>query len=442
MEAVANPVDSDRQVQLILDLSESADLLAAAAAAAPADAGAIGRLRADWPPDLVAAALTQAALRRRAVAKFGADSSWMFFTATGLEQSSRAEVAAHRARRLRDALHANALVADLCCGIGADMLAFARAGLRVIAVDRDPLTAAVAALNARRGGLEDMVQVRCADVTAVDFLAGLHAVDGMDGIDGVDAVFVDPARRSGGRRTFNPAAYSPPLDFVHQLAARFPRTAAKVAPGIPHDTAPAGAETEWVSWRGGLKEAVIWYDVPDGPGRRATVLPSGATLSSHDQGDDQPPVGPVGAYLYEPDDAVIRAGLVASIVAVVAGGRLLDPHIAYVTGDDAVDTPLASCFQVHESFAFNIKTLRARLRDHDAGILEIKVRGLDIDPDALRRQLKPSGKATRTVLLARVGANGALAVIATRRPADLQNWGPESKLGTDLPPNFSSTPQF
>ncbi len=155
------------------------------------------RLRRTHPPALVSAALGQARLRQRAVAKFGAeDAGRMFFTPYGVEQSTRASVAAYRAECLRAAGARS--VADLCCGIGGDAIAFARAGIRVLAVDRDPATCAAARANADALGLADLIEVREADVTEVDTA-------------GYDAVFVDPARRSSRRgRIFDPEAYSPP----------------------------------------------------------------------------------------------------------------------------------------------------------------------------------------------------------------------------------------
>ncbi|WP_425573624.1 SAM-dependent methyltransferase, partial [Streptomyces globosus] len=139
------------------------------------------RLRRDHPAPLVSAALGQARLRQRAVAKFGAEDAFrMYFTPGGAEMATRASVAAYRAGRLA-ALGVRS-VADLCCGIGGDALALARRGIRVLAVDRDPLTAAVARANAEALGLAGLVEVREEDVAAVD-------------TSGYDAVFVDPARR-------------------------------------------------------------------------------------------------------------------------------------------------------------------------------------------------------------------------------------------------------
>lgn len=167
------------------------------------------RLRRTHPAALVSAALGQARLRQRAVAKFGAEDAYrMFFTPNGVEQATRTSVAAHRARRFAEAGGVRR-VADLCCGIGGDAIALARAGIGVLAVDRDPLTAEVARANAAALGLDGLIEVRCADVADID-------------TSPYDAVFVDPARRGGRGRIFDPEAYSPPLSWATGAALAAP----------------------------------------------------------------------------------------------------------------------------------------------------------------------------------------------------------------------------
>ncbi|MFE3633387.1 methyltransferase domain-containing protein [Streptomyces sp. NPDC059168] len=348
------------------------------------------RLRRDHPAELVSAALGQARLRQRAVAKFGAeDAARMFFTPNGVEQSTRTSVATHRAERLR-ASGARS-VADLCCGIGGDAVAFARAGLRVLAVDRDPLTCAAARANADALGLAGLIEVREADVTEVDTA-------------GYDAVFVDPARRSGGRgRIFDPEAYSPPLSWAVSAALGAPRGLLKIAPGIPHETIPAEATAEWVSDGGDVKEAVLWFGPDVTPGaRRATLLPAGAGIHvTPDTMLPDPGVRPVGRYLYEPDGAVIRAHLVAE-VAEDLGGGLIDPTIAYVTSDELRPTPYAAAYEITDRLPFNVKKLRALLRERGVGTLTVKKRGSAVEPEELRRKVKPQGPHSATVFLTRV----------------------------------------
>ncbi|MGB9994795.1 THUMP-like domain-containing protein [Streptomyces pseudogriseolus] len=346
------------------------------------------RLRRDHPAELVSAALGQARLRQRAVAKFGAeDAARMFFTPNGVEQSTRRSVAAYRAERLRAAGVRS--VADLCCGIGGDAIALARAGIRVLAVDRDPQTAAAARANAEALGLANLIEVREADVTEVD-------------TSGYDAVFVDPARRSSKRgRIFDPEAYSPPLSWAVSTALAASRAAAlKIAPGIPHEAVPAEAEAEWISDGGDVKEAVLWFGTAPGT-IRATLLPGPHTLVS--RGLPDPEVRPVGRYLYEPDGAVVRSHLVAEVAETLDGG-LIDPTIAYVTTDTLTPTPYATAYEITDRLPFNLKKLKALLREREVGVLTVKKRGSAVEPEELRRKAlpKPHGTASVTVFLTRV----------------------------------------
>jgi THUMP domain-like/Methyltransferase domain len=353
----------------------------------------VANLRRRYDADLVTAAVTQASLRQRAVAKFGTDAERMYFTADGLEQATRATVATHRARRIASVLP-EATVIDLGCGIGGDLVAMARAGLRVTGVERDPLAAAVARANLSALGLSGQLVVGAAESAATA---------------SYDVVFADPARRADGRRVFDLHAYSPPWSFVTGLLAG--TACVKVAPGIPHDAVPSGVEAEWVSDAGEVKEAALWSGaLSSGVGRRATLLPSGTTVTAADA--VEPETGPAGRYLYEPDGAVIRAGLVTAVCGAV-GGRLLDPRIAYVTADQLVRTELATAYEVLEQLPHTEKVLRRWVREHAVGTLEIKKRGVDLDPSVLRRRLAPKGSGSATLIVTRVGRDAV--VYAVRR---------------------------
>ncbi|MCX5361382.1 class I SAM-dependent methyltransferase [Streptomyces sp. NBC_00124] len=355
---------------------------------APADELAVAtRLRREHPAELVSAALGQARLRQRAAVKFGAeDAGRMFFTPNGVEQSTRASVATYRAQRLRELGVTS--VADLCSGIGGDAIALARAGIRVLAVDHDPLTAAAARANADALGLAGLIEVREADVTDIDTAP-------------YDAVFVDPARRSSKRgRIFDPEAYSPPLSWAIDTALKAPHAALKIAPGIPHETVPAEAEAEWISDGGDVKEAVLWFGTAPGA-VRATLLPGPRTLLGRGLAD--PEVRPVGRYLYEPDGAVIRAHLVAEVAEDLEGG-LVDATIAYVTADELRATAYATAYEITDQLPFSVKKLKALLRERGVGILTVKKRGSAVEPEELRKKVlpKPYGAKSATVFLTRV----------------------------------------
>jgi hypothetical protein len=208
--------------------------------------------------------------------------------------------------------------------------------------------------------------------------------------------FLDPARRDGHGRVFDPAAMTPPWDVVARYLTR--PAVVKTLPGIPHRLLPEGVEAQWVSDGGDLVEACLWGSGLATAPRRATALPSGAELIGF---GDPGEVGEVGAWLHEPDDSVIRAGLVGEL-ATRMGGRLVDPHLAYVTTDDQAHDPLARSFRVVEELPFREKPMRAALVARDVGTLTIKKRGVDVVPEQMVKRLRLKGSQTATVILARI----------------------------------------
>ncbi|HEX5994496.1 MAG TPA: class I SAM-dependent methyltransferase [Jiangellales bacterium] len=359
------------------------------------------RLRRSHPPALVAAALTQARLRLRARAKFDPDdAARMFFTADGLEQATRAGVSAHRAARFAGV---DGPVADLCCGIGGDLIALARgrpaaSDARITGVDVDPLTVAVARANVAGLGLEATV-VR-ADVSTLDRTS-------------FSAVMCDPSRRTAGRRVFDPGSYRPAWSFVERLLRE--SACVKVAPGIPYDRIPAGVEAEWISERGEVKEAALWAGRLASPDvrRRATLLPEAVTITDADAPDD-PAVAPPGRWLIEPDGAVIRAGLVSAVASEV-DGWLLDRRIAYVSTDNAPASRLGRSYEVVDQLPYDTKRLRAYVREHGIGALTIKKRGVGITPEVLRRELRPRGDHEATLVVTRVLGRATVLVVILRQ---------------------------
>ncbi|MCX7790435.1 MAG: methyltransferase domain-containing protein [Chloroflexaceae bacterium] len=361
------------------------------------------RLRQRITPERARAALELTLLRRRARVKFPA-AERLYFTREALEQASAAPVAAHRATRLAPCGH----VADLGCGIGGDTLALAEAGARVTAVERDPLRLAMARANAEALGLSERIDWRLSDLAVEEPPLA-------------DALFSDPGRRAGGQRRFDVESYDPPLSRVLAWQKRNPALAVKVAPGIDLAALPAEAEIEFVSLDGELKEAVIWCGPLARAARRASLLRTGADgqVATHTlvagPGAVHPsvPVAEPDAFLYEPDPAVIRAGLVTNL-AIRLGAAQIDPTIAYLTAPTCVATPFARIWPVLEWFPFNLKRLRARLRELGAGPVTVKKRGSPLDSDALARQL--SGPGARPLVVALTQVRGRPAALICDAP--------------------------
>lgn len=353
-------------------------------------AALVRRLEPD--AEKAAAATTQAQLRAKGVAKFGDAAHQMFFTPDALEQATRTRVADHRAARLAAAIPGGSVV-DLGCGIGGDLIAFARAGLVAAGIDLDPVRAAMARANLDALGLPGAVQA--GDATTVD-------------PSGFDAAFADPARRGGRGRVFDVEGWTPPWPWVLDLLQR--RALVKVAPGIDHDLVPPGAEAEWVSDGGEVKEAVIWSPDLSTTDRRATVIGEGGLATLTDEDDPGADVREVGAFLYEPDGAVVRAGLVTAVAAGVDGG-LVDEHIAYVTSDASFRTPFARGYRVLEQLPYREKQLRAALQERGIGRLTIKKRGVQVVPEELRKRLALRGDDEATLVLTRVAGQGTALLV-------------------------------
>ncbi|HEU5222437.1 MAG TPA: SAM-dependent methyltransferase [Candidatus Lumbricidophila sp.] len=342
------------------------------------------------PAELVSAVLTQSRLRAKARAKFGEASDRMLFTQAGLEQATRLPVARVHAQRFVDA--GCRVVADLGCGIGGDALALAQAGLQVLAVDADETTAAIAAHN----------------LAPFAAATAQHGTAENASLDGVDGVFLDPARRttSGGvtHRRSDAAEYTPSLDFAFGLAAERP-VGVKLGPGTDRDVIPAGAEAQWISVDGDVVELGVWVGAVARPGvgRAALLLHGGQThelTAPADSPDAE--VGPLGEYLHEPDGSVIRARLIGDLVR-QHGGAMVSDGIAYFSTGHPIASPFASSFRVIDELPTDERRLRQALQTRGIGVLEIKKRGVDVDPAKLRSRLRLKGDVAATIVLTRIG---------------------------------------
>ena len=323
-------------------------------------------------------------LRRRAVAKFAGlcDASTWLFTDEALQQASAAPVASHRAHRL-----AGRVVHDVTCSIGTEVAALRGRATRVVGSDIDPVRLAMARHNLGAA----------ADLCRAD---ALHPVT-RDAV-----VLADPSRRGSGLRRFNPRDYQPALDQLFDVY-RGRELVVKCAPGIDFDVVTRlgfDGEIEVTSYQGSVREACLWSAglAEQGVRRRASILDRGEQITDADP--DDCPVRPVGRWIVDPDGAVVRAGLVRHYAA-RHGLWQLDSHIAYLSGDE-LPTGVRG-FEVLQQLPFDERRLRQALSALDCGSLEILVRGVDVDPTALRRRFALRGGESFTVVITRLGSGSA-----------------------------------
>jgi hypothetical protein len=344
-------------------------------------------LRDQYRPDLVAAALTQQALRMAAREKFSLASE-MFLTRDGLEQASGEQAAAYSARRFAGL----ALAADLCCGIGGDLTALATAAREVLAVDADLDNVQFATRNAAVYGAFGAVSAVCGDVRDLR-------------LAGIPAAFIDPARRAGGRR-LRAGESHPPLSWCFALADQVHGVCVKAAPGLAHALVPGGWETEFVAVGRNLKEALLWSPGFATTTRRATVLPvgdaavaaAGSTLVASAQ--EPAAVSEPGEYLLDPNPAVTRAGLVAEL-AHELGAWQIDPMIAFLSLDRPVGTPFARTLRILESMPWHEREVAKKLRQLGIGAADIRRRGLAGDVQQIHRRLALQGDRSATIVITR-----------------------------------------
>ncbi|AZZ81560.1 SAM-dependent methyltransferase [Gordonia alkanivorans] len=329
--------------------------------------------------------------RRRAASKLR-DPAELLLTDDGVQQATASVVAAHRAVEIAARFPAS-VVHDMTCSIGAELRELVRVNgiTRVIGSDLDRVRLAMA-----RHNVPD---------------ATLLVADALTPTSTADVLLADPARRSDAGRIFRLDQLTPPLlELLATYAGRV--LIVKCAPGLDHQLLRNrfgfDGEVQVTSLDGGVREACLW----SGPGiearRRATVLrtrPDGTVSQFEitDHEDDDVPAGEAGEWIVDPDGAVVRAGLVKHY-AHRFGLWQLDPQIAYLTGDSVPAG--ARGFRVIEQVGVTEKVLRKALAAHGCGPLEILVRGLDVDPDQLRKKLKPKGARPLSVVLTRIGRKG------------------------------------
>lgn len=366
----------------------------------PSSLKAGAALRRTLSPDRAAAVADLEWLRRRGAAKLGDMAASLFLTHDGLEQATRFPVAQWRAGRLSGA--ATRMI-DAGCGLGIDALAARMAGIEVIGIEKDPVTAIFARANLGTvpGPAYEVRTADLKDLNPEELPGGRGTQD--------TAIFLDPARRTEKGRSWKVDDLSPSWDSIlGVLGHGF--VVVKLAPGFPRRLLPAGVDVTWVSHKKDLVETTLW-SWAGATGRREAVVLNG-TESRLLAGGPLPSPAPVSRYVYEPDPAVIRAGA-TGVLARMAGVRPVADSIAYLTGPDLLLTDFADVFEVLEILDFSEKALRAWVRDQGIGTLEIKVRGLGVDPAVLRRALRPKGANAATIILTPT-TDGAKALVVRR----------------------------
>lgn len=383
----ADPTD---ETVLLQQLREAPELIAAVAASSAAERLNQKKLRSRFPDELVRAALLLQEARERAVGRLPhADRLWL--TRVGLEQATAWEVARHKAARFAGC---DELV-DLCAGIGSDAAA-ASHHCRVTAIDCCPAMVLRAGWNAEILGRPERFTAKRADVTTTDWAARV--------------VHADPDRRAGRDRPARwLASYRPGLDWMQQLVATARGGAVKLGPASDFPGKFPGCEIELVSLGGECREATVWFGELAGVPARATNLTTGESLAGDPAAGSRHIAESIGAFVGDPDPALVRAGLL-DLFAEQHGLARLDADDEYLTASEPAATSLATFFAVEAVLPASVKALRRFLRSQPARHYDVTCRRLAIDCEAVRRQLPKGDAAPRSILFCRSGGRGRAVV--------------------------------
>lgn len=341
-----------------------------------------GMLAKRFPRETARTALTIAILRGEAEKKFPYDiARALYFTREALEQSTPWAVSQHRAQRYAGQRH----IYDLGCSIGGDTVALAKVA-PTTGIDTDALRLQMAKANAK--ALRVKAEFIQADVQTLP-------------LEPDSAIFADPARRKDGKRAFSVEDYTPPLSIIKTWQGYTDTIGIKISPGVQLDELSTyDCEVEFISLKGELKEAMLWFGPLKRTSFRATLLDNDGNLHEMLREGESPtiPITEPAAYIYEPDPAILRAGLVTDLGAQINAAQL-DPEIAYLTSDTLTETPFARVWQVEDWLPFQLKRLRTYLRERNVGRVTVKKRGSPLTPEQLIQDLRLEGEEEKVLFL-------------------------------------------
>ncbi|MDP8269160.1 MAG: methyltransferase domain-containing protein [Candidatus Tenebribacter davisii] len=327
--------------------------------------------------------LSQIKLQKRNIKKIPIAGE-ILFTQLGAQQASSCELAKYHELKFKD----YNIIADLCCGIGIDLMHIAKDKEQVYAVDLDADTLRIAEFNCKNR-----------DLNNINFKLG--SAEEFD--QQVEAIFIDPDRRMDSNRRINPEEYSPPFHKIMELRKITPNIAVKLSPAIDYKKLilPVDSTLEFISEDGVLKEILLCMGKlsNENCSRKAILLPSNMTLQNS---DEKIKVSEIKKYLFEPDAAIIRAGLVQEL-GLIINYNLIDTKLALLTGSKVTHIKFGKLYEVELIINYDLKKVRKYVRDNEIGELIIKTRGFPESVEKFRKKIKLKGKRSVIMFILRKG---------------------------------------
>ena len=355
--------------------------------------------RSDLP---VRAMAEQIACRKKAAVKLPSLSRFpLLYTRLGLEQAS-----GERAAEWKVSLMQGRRAIDLTGGLGIDTLFLARRFDEVVSCERDEALARLAEANRRTLGVTN-VETRVGD--SEEMLAGFAD-------DSFDWILVDPARREHGGRSAGLAASSPDVARLHDLMLRkAARVCVKASPALEisglEAQLPTLSEVIAVSVDGECKEVLLLLDREHEADRKPIVR--AACLGKEEfeiaSSGDEPPAREVadapGAWLYEPDAAIIKARLTGELARQLHL-EFLNRTVDYLTSDRLIDAFPGRSFRIEACRSFRPKSFRKELTELGIANAAVQRRDFPLSVEELRKRYKIGESSERFLFFTKDGSGG------------------------------------
>ncbi len=311
----------------------------------------------------------------------------------GLQLATPEIVARYIAKRLK-----TDIIADLGCGIGGQVIFFAKECKKVYAVERNPEKLEYARKNCKMYNVDN-----------VEFILGdALSQEVKEKVSDADIVFSDPARPlSEKERTLE--NLEPPITEILKIYSDVtPDMAFHVPPQMPSERIGLDCECEYLSLEGQLNRLTLYFGSLKCCGRSAVVIPGEEKLCSSDAGLIKK--SPIRDYVYEPEPSISKAGLLNELAQKITDGG---SEIFYYRGDErrillTSSTPVDSPFfkdryRVLTNIKMDVNKLKEILRSEKAKSVVLR---FDIEPEKYwdtRKTLEEGLTGSRTLHVFRFG---------------------------------------
>ncbi len=312
-------------------------------------------------------------LQPKLIKKFG--TSNILCDQFGYEQSSSLAVSKYKASLIQ-----SGSVLDLCCGIGADSISLSDK-VNVLGVD----------LSAER--------LKCFDYNHTQFRPnGQHEIALHDVISfnqSSDCFLIDPDRRPKNKqKSWGLDQLSPNLDELKRIVSRLHSGLIKLSPAsdVSRFSSLFDFSSCYIGDKGQSKELLLKTGKFQNNFKETVFLPTNEILEHTINDEINARASLISqsspkSYIHEPIKPSLSSGLYW-VEAATLGLLQLNFEIPYFVSENPINSSFWSSFKVIDEVPFREKKIKSFLKCQDFDELEVKKRGLDIDPLELQRTWK------------------------------------------------------